>query len=110
VKIECHCGALLVDHTDALPNKAHYIPDQGWDAVLVGLEAKVVDPLTDRRLTRDGAYQRAREIVIPSARGMWQCSTCGRLYVDDAAGKLNCFEPRDETTDRGVLRAAGLED
>jgi hypothetical protein len=107
VKIECHCGALIIDQTDALSNKAHFIPDQDWDRVLEALETDIVDAVAGRRLTREGAYHGAREIVSRSARGMWQCSACGRLYVDDPERKLHCFAPETAEADRRVLRGGG---
>ena len=109
MKIECHCGALIIDQTDALSNKAHFIPDQAWDGVQEALETEVVDPLAGRRLARDGAYHRARGILSRAVRGIWQCGECGRLYVDDPGRKLHCFAPETPATDRRVLRGEGNE-
>ena len=107
MKIECYCGALIVDQTDALPNKAHFIPDEVWFRALEELETQVVDAVAGRRLTREGAYHRVSEILTRAARGIWQCGACGRLYVDDPERSLQCFAPETTETDRRVLRGNG---
>ena len=107
MKIECHCRALIIDETDDLPHKGHVIPDQGWNALCDALDERVIDAFAARKLTRDGAYQMVRELLIRAARPIWQCWACGRLYVDDLQHDVHCYRPDTEGTDRAVLRGAG---
>lgn len=105
MKIECHCGALIVDQTDDLPHKAHLIPDQEWFATLDRIDAEVIEPLAARRLTAEGASMRTRSLLIGAVRMAWQCRSCGRLYVDDASRELRCFVPEAEHSDHELLRS-----
>jgi len=104
MKIGCHCGATIVDQTDNLPNKGHLIPDQNWFATQDAIDDEVIAPLAGGQLSQDAAYRLSREILGRSTRQLWQCSTCGRLYVDGPGGELHCFVPADDQTDRQILR------
>ncbi|MDY3551944.1 hypothetical protein R5W24_001024 [Gemmata sp. JC717] len=64
----------------------------------------MIDPVADGRLGKEEAYHLARRIIGRSARLMWQCRACGRLYVDSRDGQLRCFVPEGEPADREVLR------
>ena len=105
MKIGCHCGAVIIDQTDDLPHKGHLIPDQEWFATYDAIDDEVIDPMADGRLGKEAAYHQARQIIGRSARLMWQCRACGRLYIDGLDGKLRCFVPEGEPTDREVLRS-----
>jgi hypothetical protein len=105
VKIGCYCGAVIVDQTDDLPQKAHLIPDQKWFAIYDAIDDEVIDPVADGQLTKKAAYHHARGIIGRNARLMWQCETCGRLYIDGLDGQLRCFIPEGEPVDRQILRS-----
>ena len=104
MKIECHCGTLVVDQTDDLPHKAHLIPDQAWNAISDAIDDQVIDALDGGHIDRETAYHQARQIIGRSARMMWQCRSCGRLYLDDQRHQLQCYVPADGETAREVLR------
>ncbi len=105
MKIECHCGAFLIDQTDSLPHKAHLIPDQGWFVTFDAIDDEVIDPLAAGGIEKGAAYRLARLIIARSARLMYQCSACGRLYIDDLSGKLQCYVPENEQTAKEILRS-----
>jgi len=105
MKINCDCGALIVDQTDDLPNKAHLIPDQEWFATHDAIDRDVIDALADRRIDRETAYMLARKIILKPARLMWQCSQCGRIFIDDQQHELRCFVPQDGLVDTAILRS-----
>jgi hypothetical protein len=105
VKLGCHCGAVIIDQTDDLPNKGHLIPDQEWFATYDALDDELIDPLVDGKIEKNAAYWLARTIVSRSARLMYQCRECGRLYIDDLQGKLHCYLPESEQTAREILRS-----
>jgi hypothetical protein len=106
MKIGCHCGATVFDQTDDLPQKAHLIPDQAWNAIHDAIDDEVIDPVADGSLEREAAYHRARRIIGGPSRRMWQCVTCGRLYIDDHNYQLRCFVPAGEEPDRAILRGS----
>ena len=92
MKIECECGNLIHDGTDDLPHKAHFIPDQSWNALF----DKIDDLIEHRCATaaqRNAACTKLRTLVGEVARQAWQCSSCGRIYADDATRKLNAYAP-----------------
>ncbi|MDF1839381.1 MAG: hypothetical protein P1V35_16055 [Planctomycetota bacterium] len=103
MKIECHCGQLLVDPSDDLSGKAHLIPDQDWLALMDDLDEKVVDGVREGQLNPEGAYMALRTLLSKASRPDWQCSGFGRLYLDGAGGKTVCFRPEGETPDHGAL-------
>lgn len=107
MKISCYCGAVIVDQTDDVPHKGHMIPDQEWFATYDAIDNKVIDPVAEGRLEKAAAYRLAREIIRGSARLMYQCRECGRLYIDDGRGNLQCYVPEVEGTAREILRSRG---
>lgn len=82
MKIRCACGELIVDQTDFISYKARFIADQDWDDA-VGDE--------DR--------------LWSCSRHMWQCLACGRLYIDDHDGGLQCFVPESAEAPVNLLRS-----
>lgn len=107
MKIRCHCGQAIVDQTDDVPNKAHFIPDQEWLRVLDALDSDVIDRVGNGTLRREAAYMKSRLIMGKATRFVWQCQHCGRLYVDDRNGNLHCYVPATEETDKEILRSRG---
>ena len=92
---------------DDLPSKGHLIPDQEWFAVFDDLDDEVVNPLAAGLVSAEEAYMRLRQIISGRSRLMWQCSICGRVYIDDTKGKLQCYAPENTETQREVLRSHG---
>jgi hypothetical protein len=105
MKIGCHCGALIIDQTDYLPHKGHLIPDQECFAVYDAIDEEVIDPLAGGRLEKEEAYHLARDIIRRAARLMYQCRRCGRLYIDDLEGNMQCYAPTSEDTSHEILRS-----
>lgn len=88
MKIHCACGATIHDGTDDLPHKAHVIPDQAWNRLFDDIDRLIEDECATAA-QRNAACTRIRRLVLSSARLAWQCASCGRIYADDAKGKLN---------------------
>lgn len=74
MKIRCNCGAVIVDQTDFIPYKAHLIADQDWHDFADSAE-------------------KTGQIDASLVRQCYQCTACGRLYVDDADRVLHVFVP-----------------
>lgn len=104
MKFDCHCGEVIYDSTDDLPYKGYLIPDQAWFSTYDTIDNEVIDPLTHGRIGQEMAYHLARQIISRSARCMWQCQACGRLYIDGLDDQLQCFLPEGEAVDREILR------
>ncbi|MFG2087491.1 hypothetical protein [Spirillospora sp. NPDC048824] len=84
MKIRCSCGELILDQTDFLPYKARFVSDMDWDDVHEG-----------------DVQERLREW----SRSMWQCTGCGRLYLNDHGGGLQCFVPESAEAPVDLLRS-----
>ena len=104
MKIKCHCGEVIFDQTDSVPHKGHLIPDQTWFGLYDAIDAEVISPLAEGRLQEEDASRKAREIIMRSARLMYQCRWCGCLYIDDLEDNLQCFAPASEATTHWALR------
>ena len=100
MKIQCPCGELVHDAGDGLPNKAHFIADQDWEAFWEAVDAAV---------ERSGPSPRAKEAAVMRLRGLgvfrqaWQCRHCGRLHLDDTPSTVRTFAP-DEDAPPDVFR------
>ena len=105
MKFACPCGAVLSDATDALPNKAHLVPDRTWHPLLDALDADVLAPLAAGKVSEDEAAMRLRRLVSGATRTVYQCPTCGRLHVNGPDGRLRTFAPDTPETSAGVLSA-----
>jgi hypothetical protein len=79
MKLHCPCGYRIVDQTDALPRKAHLLPDtrwlEFWDAI-------------DEAIEQPGTTARERDAKCMEVRRWWhafkhvyECEHCGRLHV-----------------------------
>ena len=109
MKIKCYCGSLIIDVADNLPWKGYLTPDQGWFSIFDAIN-KLIDAVANGRMEKEAAYHRASSIIIRSSRHMWQCPTCGRLYIDGSDGQLRCFMPEGDLIDREVLRGNPAQD
>ena len=92
MKIKCACGAMIHDAGDGLPHKAHVIPDSAWFPLM-----EAVDELLLKRcatsMQRETACTHVRALLVKAARVGWQCSGCGRLYMDDAGQRSSVYAP-----------------
>ena len=104
MKVGCYCGATIYDQTDDLPQKGHLIPDQEWFATYDAMDDEVIEPLAGGTLDKKKAFMLSRVVISRAARLVYQCSACGRLYIDDKSGRLHCFVPMDDPSSKEILR------
>lgn len=105
MKIRCHCGNSIIDQTDNLPCKGRLIPDQEWFRIFDAIDVGVIDRMADGGLDREEACMMVRRIISGLSRPMWQCRQCGRIYIDDRNGNLQCYLPAAAETDKEILRS-----
>ncbi|TDD79637.1 hypothetical protein E1293_22755 [Actinomadura darangshiensis] len=84
MKIRCACGNLVRDQTDFIPYKARVIADQDWSDALDALDADQLWSLS---------------------RTMWQCTECGRLFIEDHDDRLRVFAPDSPAAPSDLLRS-----
>ena len=90
MKIACTCGHHIIDQTDGHTSKGHILPDTQWHPFWDQVDAAI---------ERSGASAKEKEVACMHLRRlkfsttMWECSQCGRLYVEDGKGRLITFAP-----------------
>ena len=105
MKITCHCGHLIPDQTDSLPHKAHLIPDQNWEQLWEQIDTTVLDKLGAGKIDVDAAATILRTLISNSSRSMYQCSQCGRLYLNGSQGRLHCYQRNTEADSLTILQS-----
>ena len=103
MKITCHCGQQIIDQTDCVSFKGHIIPDQDLNPIYDALDSQVIDRLVENLHDQDAAYMEARRIITGATRPVWQCNACGRLYIESRSGRLECYLPATEETEKQIL-------
>ncbi|MEJ5031346.1 hypothetical protein [Comamonas sp. MYb69] len=79
------------------------MPDQCRFGVFDAIDEAVIDPLANGELSKDDAYMRARNIIQAATRTMWQCRSCGSLFIDTQDGSLQCFTPESANNRKDIL-------
>jgi len=101
MKIACECGSLLHDGADNLPHKAHLIPDREWNRFWDAID-DAVEKSGPTANEKEVACMRLRSQSFGHRR-LWQCPACGRLYIEDIQGTLQCFQPASTSVPRNLL-------
>lgn len=99
MKFECVCGTLVLDQTDALPHKAQFVADQDWSSLL-----ETIDELSAQSRARPEENSMAiTSALLRFSRIAYQCRECGRIWINDKAGRLHSFAPDSGTTPRDLF-------
>jgi hypothetical protein len=104
MKIGCECGATIYVQTDYLPHMAHFIPDQDWFTVLDAID-DAIEQSGPSAAERKAACHQLRRLIGQVTRSAYQCTECGRLYVDDKQYKLCAFIPAGPDVPRELFRS-----
>ena len=113
MKIHCECGHVIYDQTDYLPGKAYLVADQDYFDLAEALEAQVTKAAEAGRIGGPGVGAAIRQALENTRaalnryarRTVYQCSACGRLFVDDTQFQSQVFAPKDEAVSRDLLRS-----
>ena len=100
MKIKCRCGEKIVDNTDYLPHKAYLIRDKDWFGFWDDID-NAIENSGHSTKEKEAACMKLR--LGNYARKIWQCSSCGRIYIDDEAGELHVYEPESSKTSTTIL-------
>ena len=102
MKFLCVCGYTFVDQTDSLPFKARCIPDQSEIGVFAEIERLLAAaPIED---DQEGDASTLAIVMPKGWRHLYQCPTCGRIYIADGA-TFHGFEPMSTDTPKTLLEA-----
>jgi hypothetical protein len=109
MKLECHCGNLILNISDANSAKAHFICDELWSNLFDSFDDQILKPLESGRITEEAASMALRTALIQASRPIYQCPACGRLWVDDPAHEAHSFLPESDATPRDLLQGPGRD-
>jgi hypothetical protein len=125
MKFACPCGHAISDTTDFLPYKGYITPDESWEDWLDTFSSALRDladyhatgavtPWMTKMMNILGARASDhRELLSETmlqwsakfSRPIYECTECGRLFVDPGSksNQMLSYKPEDDT--RGILRA-----
>ena len=89
--IQCPCGEQIKDTTDNISYKARYISDQDWLDVLDKIDYCIESTEQDR----DKLCNEFRRFLTEKTRNIYQCTKCGKLFVEDSKGNFKEFIPSE---------------
>ena len=106
MKIRCSCGAMIVDQSEWLPDKAQVIPDESFFPLLDAM-TRAIRQSGPSAEEKEAAADHVRQLVIDITKCIYQCAECGRIYVDGPRGTRIAYEfvPANEATPRELLKA-----
>lgn len=90
--IQCRCGHQIKDTTDSISYKARYILDQEWFDVLDNIDSSIENSDTNK----DKLCQDNRKFLNGKVKIIYQCTECGRLYIEDSKKEFREFLPLGE--------------
>ncbi len=114
MKIKCACGNIIYDQTDMISYKASFVADQDFidlsdalDQHIQSLAATLTGTPTDKAssVVEQTMHDVQETLRSFTSRKIYQCTTCGRLYVDDARFDSQVFVPNDSSVPRNLLRS-----
>src|SRR5687768_3028099 len=108
MKLECQCGWIIRDNSDDLSYRACFIADQDYQYMMDGIIEQVGVLLEKARadtqadidsLLKSDSLRFWKAAAKYTARTMYQCEACGRLYVDDIYQSrwMHGFKPEADT-------------
>ncbi len=117
MKIFCECGHVIYDQTDYISYKASFISDQdSYDLrgeiekqikkLVTSLEYNASNKIDINELVEDAMIDISENIIsYYSRRTIYQCSGCGRLFIDDAQFHTHVFIPQDNSVQKNLMRS-----
>lgn len=101
----CTCGNRISDTTDFLSYKAAIMANQDEQDFFDEIEKEI----KDEQITREECVDR---VLLQHTgkylnRNMYQCSQCGRLYVEDATYNFHVFAPEGEASKQLLTSVEG---
>jgi hypothetical protein len=105
MKFNCICGEVIRDQSDYLPNKAYVVPDESYFDLLDFID-DAIEKSGPTAADKEAAAMRVRGKITGITRHMFQCSGCGRIYVDGPpkSSIVYRFDPANEAVPTQLLR------
>lgn len=105
MKFRCNCGNIIHDTTDFLSYKANFLANQDEEDFDDGMEL-----LLNESLSKEECLNKMWSLYTHYAsRSMYQCSKCGRIFLEDIEGNLHCFVPEEHDNKSLLVSVEGRE-
>lgn len=88
MKLSCTCNNLITDNTDNLSHKGYLISDKNWNDFWDAVD-KAIEESGPTALDKERACMKVRK--SQPFRSVWECTQCGRLWMDGRNGKLVAY-------------------
>jgi hypothetical protein len=115
MKIFCECGHIIYDNTDCISRKARFIADQDSSDLLDKIEDQIkklvisLEYAASNKIDLDVLIEDTMidvsDTIIDYSRTIYQCSECGRLFIDDNQFHTHVFAPQDNSVMKNLLRS-----
>ena len=96
----CECGLPFINSTDNRSFVAHYITDQKYDEF-----SEIIDDAIEKSgpspREKEEACMKWREFRMPQ---IWQCYSCGNLYLEDQTRKRYLYKPESSETPKRIFK------
>jgi hypothetical protein len=107
--INCRCGATIYDQSDGLPFKAHVISDEDWFNLLEAID-DAVEKSGRSSADKERAAMGIRASLGTLSRMAWQCTKCGRVYIDDRSHVARELTPASNDVPKDLFGTRTLAD
>lgn len=125
MKFRCPCGNQISDTTDFLSYKGYITPDESWEDWFETFSSALQDlaiyqatgavaPWMTKMMNIFGARASEPRVLLSELlmhwdvkfrRPMYECTDCGRLFVDPGSKSNTMLSYKPEHDIRGVLKA-----
>lgn len=95
MKIQCSCGTIIPDQTDFLPYKARFIADEEWFDFWENIDRAIVNLKEEK----EKLLMNVRQSGIGKFFNAYQCSKCGKLFIENRNHELQEFSPVESKDD-----------
>ena len=101
ILFECECGSgRFLTSTDNRSYAAHLLADQDYDAFSQILD-DAIEKSGPSRSDKEKACMTWRSFSMPM---IWQCPSCGSVYIEDAERQRHRFVPSSSEVSKGLFK------
>ncbi len=111
MKIACICGESIIDRTDNLPNKAHFIADQDFFYLLDEANKAIMQSGTTTEERKKTSQDFQVLLIAKLMKSIYQCLHCGRIYFekDKNDSILEQYTKAEPYKGKSILSSTQLE-
>ncbi len=115
MKIFCECGYVIYNNSDAISYKARFTANQDSSDLFDKIEEQIKKLVTNIEYTAsnkidvdvliEDTMTDVSETISDYSRTIYQCSECGRLFIDNSQFHTHVFIPQDDSVPKNLMRS-----